>query len=104
MSISARSKSFLHLLQEVENLRLNRDVERRCRLVGDEQQRLARQRDGDEHALAHPSRQLMRVVAQPPRRVRNPDGLEQLDRLRARALPRAPSCGRAALRQFDRRS
>ncbi len=45
----------LHLLQQIENLRLNRDVECRRRLVGDEQQRLAGKRDGDQHALPHAS-------------------------------------------------
>ena len=35
------------LLQQVEDLRLHRDVERRGRLVGDDQARLAGQRHGD---------------------------------------------------------
>ena len=78
-------KLLLHLLQQVENLRLNRHVERGRRFVGDEQQRLAGERDGDEHALAHASRQLMRIVAQPARRIWNPHRLEQLDRLGLRA-------------------
>jgi hypothetical protein len=33
-------------------------------LVGDQQQRVARQRHGDHHALAHPAGQLMRVVGE----------------------------------------
>ena len=39
--------------QQVEDLRLHRDIERRGRLVGDQQPRLARDRDRDRHPLAH---------------------------------------------------
>ena len=36
-----------------QDLRLDRDVERRGRLVGDQQLRAAGERHGDHHALAH---------------------------------------------------
>jgi hypothetical protein len=39
--------------QQVEDLRLDGDVERGRRLVGDQQVRLAGQRDGDHHPLLH---------------------------------------------------
>ena len=39
--------------QQVEDLRLHGDVERRRRLVGDQELGLAGKRDGDGHALAH---------------------------------------------------
>ena len=58
-------KLLLHLLQQVENLSLDRHVQRGRGLVGDEQQRLAGQGNRDEHPLTHASRQLMRIVAQP---------------------------------------
>ena len=48
--------------QEVEDLRLGRDVERRRRLVGDQQLRVARERSGERDPLAHPARQLERVA------------------------------------------
>ena len=48
---------------QLEDLRLNGDVERRRGLVGDEQLRLARQRHGDHHALAHSPGKLVRVAA-----------------------------------------
>ncbi len=38
---------------QLENLRLDRHVERRRRLVGDQQARFARQRHRDHHALSH---------------------------------------------------
>ena len=62
MSSSARSSSRLQLAQQVEDLRLDRDVERRRRLVGDEQRRLAGERHRDQHALPHAAGQLMRIV------------------------------------------
>ena len=50
------------LPQQPEDLRLDRDVERRRGLVGDQQLRLARERDRDHRALSHPARELVRVV------------------------------------------
>jgi len=41
------------LAQEVEDLRLDRDIERGRRLVGDQQLRLTGQRHRDHCALAH---------------------------------------------------
>jgi hypothetical protein len=40
-------------VQEIEDLRLHRDIERRRRLVGEQQGRPAQQRHGDHDALAH---------------------------------------------------
>ena len=51
----------LQLAQQVEDLRLNGHVERRGRLVGDQQLRLRRERHGDHHALAHAARELVRI-------------------------------------------
>jgi len=62
--------------EKLEDLRLNRNVECRCRLVGDQQLRLARERRCDHHALAHPARRLMRIVVDPPLRVGNTDPVE----------------------------
>ncbi len=41
------------ILHQFENLRLDGDVERGGRLVGDDQLRIARESDRDHHALAH---------------------------------------------------
>ncbi len=42
----------LKLLQELQNLRLNGDIERRRRLVRDQEVGLIGKRHGDHHALA----------------------------------------------------
>ena len=68
------------LAQLVEDLRLDRHVERRRRLVGDQQLRRARERHRDHHALAHAARELVRIRAQPLAGARDPDALHQLDR------------------------
>ena len=81
----------LHLAQQLENLGLNRDVERRRRFVGDDERRATRQGDRDHHPLPHTAGQLVRVVAHARRRVRNVDRLHQLDRGRPRFAPRRAS-------------
>ncbi len=53
----------------VENLRLHGDVERRRRLVGDEEIGTIGERHGDHHALALAARELMRIGAEPVRRI-----------------------------------
>ena len=67
------------LLQQLDDLGLDRHVECRRRLVGDEQARLAAERHGDHHPLAHASRELVRVGRQPPGGVGDVHALEQLD-------------------------
>ena len=71
MTISAMFLSSRRLCQEVEDLGLDHDVQRRRRLVGDHQRRVARERHGDHDPLAHPARELVRVVVRPARRDAN---------------------------------
>ena len=52
----------LQPLHQLEDLRLDRHVERGRRLVGDQQRRVARERHRDHHALPHAARELVRVV------------------------------------------
>ena len=52
----------LQVLQQVDHLRLDRDVERRHRLVADDQLRLHRQRARDADALALAAGELVRVA------------------------------------------
>ena len=72
-------------LQQLDDLRLDRDVERGRRLVGDDEPRLRRERERDHDALAHAAGELVRIVVDAARRRRNADLLQQLDRPRARA-------------------
>ena len=75
--------------QQVEDLRLDGDVERGGRLVGDQQLGIAGDRHRDHDALAHAAGQLVRKGIEPRRRGGNADLLQQLDgaaaALRARA-------------------
>ena len=52
-------------LEQGNDLRLDRDVERRGRLVGDDQLRLAGERQGDHDPLPHAARELVRVLVEP---------------------------------------
>ena len=52
----------LQVLQQVEHLRLHRDVERADRLVGDDQLRLRDQRARDRDALALAAGEFVRVL------------------------------------------
>ena len=54
----------LQLAQQVEDLRLHRDIERGGRLVGDQQIRLAGERHRDHDALTHATGHLMRVFVE----------------------------------------
>jgi hypothetical protein len=66
----------LEVVQEVEQLRLDRYVERRRRLVEDDERRIGDQGSRDADALALTARQLVRVA---PRHVRlETDELEDL--------------------------
>ena len=66
----AEPKSRAQLADQRQDLRLDRDVERRRRLVGDQQVGVARERHRDHRALAHAARELVRVVVDAPLRAR----------------------------------
>ena len=81
------SKSLLQLLHQVDDLRLDRDVERRDGLVADEEVRVERERTREPDPLPLPARELVWI---PRRRVRRePDGLEQLAHLVSEPLATA---------------
>ena len=65
--------------QQIEDLRLDRHVERGGRLVGDQQFRFAGQRDRDRDPLPHAAGKLMRVLHQPLLRRGNADRGQQFD-------------------------
>ncbi len=73
------AEAFLHVLQQVEDLRLDGDVECCGRLVGDDELGLAGQRHRDHDALAHAAGELMRIVIDTPCGIRNLHQLQHLD-------------------------
>src|SRR5262245_31087487 len=78
----------LKLLEQVDHLCLNRDVERRDRLVGDDEVGIDRERAGEPDPLALAARELVRV---PSRGVgRQANRLQQLADSRARLPPAGP--------------
>ena len=87
----------LQLAHQVEDLRLDGDVERRGRLVGDQHLGIARQRHGDHHALAHAARELVRIGVRAPLGLGDADAAQHLDR----AVP-GVALARQALVQRDR--
>jgi hypothetical protein len=86
----------LQFLQQTEYLGLDGDIERRGRLIGDQELRTTGDRHGDHHALAHATGHLMRVVVKPALGVGNPHLPQELDRAVAGFLARdvgvTPDC------------
>ena len=86
------------LVDEVEDLRLHGDVERRGRLVGEQQRRAAGQGDGDHHPLAHAAGQLVRVLVEASCRLGDLHVAEQplggLRRASSRFMPRWSAAAR----------
>ena len=52
------------VLHQLQDLRLDGDVERGGRLVGDDQLGIAREPDRDHHPLAHAARELVRILVE----------------------------------------
>ena len=77
MKISVSPYFALHLLEQVEDLRLHGDVERGDRLVADDQLRLGGHGAGDRDALALAAGELVRSLRAGDRRV-DADGVEHL--------------------------
>ena len=72
----------LERADEVEDARLDRRVEPGRRLVEDQQLRVRGERDGDDDALLHPARQLVRIALGDLLRVGDLDPVEGLERVR----------------------
>jgi hypothetical protein len=66
----------LQRLDQLDDLGLDGDVQRGGRLVGDEERRLAGERHGDHHALAHAAGQPVRIFVQARSRRRDAHALE----------------------------
>ena len=87
----AHADLLLQAAQEIQNLGLDGDVERRGRLVGDEQRGVARQRQRDHDALAHAAGHFVRILIEPPLRRRNLDELQHALGPRPRLAPGTPA-------------
>ena len=77
----------LQPVDERENFRLNRDVQRGRWFVGDEEPRLAGHRHGYDDALARTARQFMGILLQAALRLGHPHAAEKLERPRSRLVP-----------------
>ena len=76
MRISDRPELVAESLEQLEDLRLDHDVEGGRRLVADDHGRVAGEGHRDHRSLAHAARQLVRVRRAAA--LRDPDELEQL--------------------------
>ena len=70
----------LKALEKLENLRLDRDIERGCGLVGDNEIRSTKQRERNHDALTHAPGQLMRIPRKAPLRLWEPNDIQYLQR------------------------
>src|SRR5262249_17567388 len=80
----------LQLVEELEDLGLDRHVERGGRLVRDQEIRAAGQRHGDHHALPHAAGQLVRILLHPALGVRDVHEAQHLAGLVHRVAPAEP--------------
>ena len=83
----ARVHPVLDALDHVEHLRLDRDVERGRRLIGDQHVGIVGDHHRDHRPLPHTARVLVRVLVVALRGVRNADELEQRDGTVAQLSP-----------------
>ena len=81
-------EALLQVAQQLQDLRLDGDVERRGRLVGDQQRRPADQRHGDHRPLPEPAGQLEGIHVVGFARMREADQPQHLLGLVPRFLPR----------------
>ena len=79
ISTSPMANSRCNSRQQVQDLRLNGDIEGGGRLVRQDQRRLAHQSHGDHDALAQATGELVRVLLQPAASGGDADALQKLD-------------------------
>ncbi len=74
----------LQVAQQLEDLRLDRDIQCGGGLVGDQQTRPGGERHGDHHALLEAAGELMRIGVQARVGIGNPHALEEIEGAAAR--------------------
>ena len=60
----SQSEFLLQILQQIDDLRLHRNIERTDRLVADDELRIHRERPGNPHPLALAAAELMRIAVE----------------------------------------
>ncbi len=80
------SEALLEVVEHLQDLRLDRHVQRRGGLVGEQHLRLAGQRDRDHDALTQATGELVRVVAEPLSGAGQTNQLQHLERAIERLL------------------
>ena len=78
------------ILDQRDDARFDRHVERRRRLVEDQEPRVGKERHRDDDPLLLAARELMRIGAHDAVRVRQAHGLDDVERAQARFLLRDP--------------
>ena len=87
----------LQLAHQIEDLRLQGDVERGGRLVRDQEPGIAGQRHRDHDALAHAARQLVRIFVDAPLRRGDVHPAQQFDGAFAGLAPRSAAMAQDGL-------
>ena len=80
----------LQIAEQLQHLRAQRHIQRRGRLIGQQQLGAAGQRHGQHGALALPTRELVRPGLRALRRLRDAGGRQQLNGLRPGGFHRQP--------------
>ncbi len=78
---AGRAEIALQVHDQFEDLRLDRHVQRRGRLIGDQHARIAGQCHGDHRPLAHAAGKLVRILPRPLLRLRDLHVAQHLHRL-----------------------
>ncbi len=81
-------------IQQIENARLHRHIQRAGGLIGDDKRRLQRQRNGDQHPLFHAAGELVRILFCPQRRFAQPDARKQRHHFRVTRATAKPGVKR----------
>ena len=91
---------FAQVADELEDLILDGDVQRRGRLIGDDELGIPGEGDGDHHPLAHATGELVRILLDAHVRVRDPHRPHQLEGLGKGRLAGQVGVGEDGLHQL----
>ena len=98
------AEAVAQILQELQDVRLDRHVERRRRLVGDQHVGLVGDRHRDHDPLALAARELVRIGAEPALGIGQADQPQQFEGALARRRRRTCACGSARSRRSAARA